>query len=434
MGNFGDDVILRSIVFQLRLRVKDVSITVLSDRPDVVRKEMGLKSVGRTPNLTDSLKRIFEISRADLFILGGGGLLMDWADSDSYVERWLGDMRISQELHVPNMTAGIGVGKVWTETSKKSIREVLSKADKICVRDSDSAATLSALGVKSNVVTTSDLALIVPELDKQRKESSRTRRNDVGNPLVLVCLRHWYVYRNQNVDEIIFNRMKSSISQALSELVSTRNASVKFVPFMTSKKEDDRQVGREVSSLMHDVSSRTLELDHVPSISEFLNLLDQSSFLIGMRLHSIIVATAANVPCIGINYDDKVHRFMNSVGLTDWCLNPEEVTSEKISFLAERALSPEFESAKPGPMEKSVAAALENINVAVQLLQKEASSSSRMHKMRRLPELASIMIKLAAQRIRSQNSHQSSTRVGRHSHKLNESSAKAVPSTQQQAA
>ncbi len=373
-GNLGDEVILQALVSRLRSQISPLSITVLSEEPEVVLESHGLKSIRKTDRVLDTVRRILEISRADIFILGGGGILMDYGDSNRNVSKWLNDMKVAQRLGVPTMTAGIGVGKIWIDESKKLIAEVLPRANKICVRDAQSAIALSALGIQGNVIVAADVALLLPQIERFQR---RTRPR--SGPTILVCLRHWYVTRNETVNEEIFLGMKSSLARLLSHLSSIEKATIRFVPFSINKKkkDDDCVVAQDVVDLMGNSPNVTM-LDHVPSAEEFIELLCDSDLLIGMRLHSLILASAAQVPCIGINYDDKVMNFMSSIGAGDWTLLPEEANYENLQRLADSALKQSHQSSPiRGLIFERKKAAKTNIDIAVQILDERPSKRMR---------------------------------------------------------
>jgi polysaccharide pyruvyl transferase CsaB len=374
MGNLGDEVILQSIVSQLRSRIRNVSITVLSERPYQLRGYSGVKSLRITKRRLNSARRILAIARADIFILGGGGILMDYGRKDTNISRWLEDMEIAQKLRVPSMTWGVGVGRIWTDESKKWIRKVLPRSDGVFVRNRESALALSSFGIEENVSVSYDPALMLPDLNEfEGKHSIRPLRKD--KPVVLVCLRHWYVDGNWTFNEEVFSKTKSSLAELLSYLSHTRGASVVFVPLRAEepKKDDDREVEDEVRSLI-DADCQTVLVDHVPQSREFMQLISDSDLLIGMRLHSLILASAIGVPCIGISYDDKVRNYMSSIGAGDWALSMEAVSFESLRRLADDALNGVY----PGTLIRSLIGARKesaeaDIDRAVTLVERGSS-------------------------------------------------------------
>ncbi len=72
-----------------------------------------------------------------------------------------------------------------------------------------------------------------------------------------------------------------------------------------------------------------------PGVDEFIDIAKQSSLIIGMRLHSLILGAAAGVPVIGLEYMPKVKAFMESINQGDYSLGLEAVTGEKLIGLIE---------------------------------------------------------------------------------------------------
>jgi polysaccharide pyruvyl transferase CsaB len=377
MGNLGDEVILQSIASQLRARLPNVSVTALSENPRRVREEHSVDSIGSARRRLNTALKILTICRANAFILGGGGMLKDYGKGDEGVSKWLEDMEVAQRLGVPNMTWGVGVGRVWTAESKRWIIDVLPKSDGIFVRDRQSADALSALGIVDGVTVTCDAALMLPGLDDfQKRHATRTGAEVGAN--VLVCLRHWHVTGSWTFDEEVFGKAKSSLARLLDYLTSDKCASITFVPFRTEgKTDDDREVEEEVRSLATG-GSRTHIINYVPSGHEFLQLAADSDLVIGMRLHALILASAIGVPCVGISYEDKVRSYMSSIGADNWVLSIEDLSFEDLKRIADDALGGAYPLAHVlGSIQAMQESAKADINRAVELIERHHSLASR---------------------------------------------------------
>jgi polysaccharide pyruvyl transferase WcaK-like protein len=62
---------------------------------------------------------------------------------------------------------------------------------------------------------------------------------------------------------------------------------------------------------------------------ELLSLLTRLSLVVGVRLHSIIFSSMANIPFIALNYDPKVKYFVEDLGLSELLLEIDEDISLK---------------------------------------------------------------------------------------------------------
>jgi polysaccharide pyruvyl transferase WcaK-like protein len=67
-----------------------------------------------------------------------------------------------------------------------------------------------------------------------------------------------------------------------------------------------------------------------PEVNEFIEIVRQSSLVIGMRLHSLILGTSIGVPVIGLEYMPKVKEYMKSIKQSEYSLDLETITSEKL--------------------------------------------------------------------------------------------------------
>ena len=54
-------------------------------------------------------------------------------------------------------------------------------------------------------------------------------------------------------------------------------------------------------------------LDPEENISQLLGILQQLDLMVGMRLHSLILSSAARIPFLGVHLHDKVNSFCKEV-------------------------------------------------------------------------------------------------------------------------
>ena len=60
------------------------------------------------------------------------------------------------------------------------------------------------------------------------------------------------------------------------------------------------------------------------TIDEVVAYTSQFDFILGMRLHSLIMAHAVGVPMIGLSYDPKVASFLNEVN-APYCVDVDDL-------------------------------------------------------------------------------------------------------------
>ena len=73
------------------------------------------------------------------------------------------------------------------------------------------------------------------------------------------------------------------------------------------------------------------------SSQEVLRILGRMERVLGLRLHSLILAATAGVPIVGIDHDPKIRGFMEHAGAEDYLSGVEDSPEELIRQI-EKAL------------------------------------------------------------------------------------------------
>lgn len=318
--NIGDEAVLYSILSALRKEIKDVEVTVLSNNPDKTKALYGVKSVNRW-----KLKEVAKvIKESDLLISGGGSLLQD-VTSGKTVPYYLAIVKIAQFYKKKVVFYSQGIGPVNKGFSRWLIKTVVNKVDGVYVRDAASKKLLEEIGIKQPVGAALDpvLGIEVPEEEK-RAQNSKT----VG-----IYIRPW-------MDEAHDQNLIESMVPGLVYLME-QGYRLCFIPMHY---EQDREIAcrlakavKKVASQNEKVDKETLDknievIDKMLSIKEVMVYTSSFEMVIGMRLHSLIMAAASKVPVLALSYDPKVTEFMKEMELEN-CLNTTELTKQ--NFLEE---------------------------------------------------------------------------------------------------
>jgi polysaccharide pyruvyl transferase CsaB len=335
-GNLGDEIILESMLQELRAACPDANFTVFSDTPQITARRFGVASIERRGSRLQWLRRLRVLSSADLFILGGGGILMDYGATPSNLLKWLEPLDVAQRLGVPTMTYGIGVGDVYTAPGRDSIRKTLKGTSAVCVRDRDSQVRLAELGVQNQCVLTGDPAVSIAE---RLGIGYGQRALPTSSPRISVFLRHWFVNTDVVQDVQAWGYFEDNLARFLDILVEKRAASVVFAPMrIVSRRDDDRVVAKEVVDRMTHKKAATV-LEEGPSIGALMGLVSQSDLVVGMRLHAVIAAATVGAPVIAVSYASKVESFMESIGAAGWALGPGQCSAEALEDLSDKVFA-----------------------------------------------------------------------------------------------
>jgi len=370
-GNLGDELILDCILRGVKSACPKVEFVVLSNDPMETHAKHGVRSLSKGGGRISRLRRMWEMADASLFILGGGQLLKQQGSNTLSFLAWLGPVELAHELGVKTMTYAVGVSGQWSRLSQRAMLRILTNTDVVTVRDNASLVNLRQLAISKGILT-ADPAILLADLHAKARERSLG-----GRPTVSVFLRHWFVENEYTKDEPRWNDFKSSLASSLDSLVARHSISLRFVPMRTSTPDDDSEVAREVTQLMrYKGQVECLDRDITPS--EMLTIVAESDLVVGMRLHSLIVAASLGVPAIAVNYESKVKAFASSVGADDWIVEVDGSGATAIKDLAENVLIglyPEARvSEKVGELKELARA---NAAVAARLLQESDTARSR---------------------------------------------------------
>jgi len=325
-NNTGDEAILKSMVGAFKEKIPQIKITVLSQSPLQTSQSYQVKAINRL-HLIDIMRCLRD---TNLFISGGGGLLQDSTGKGWSILYYLGLILAAKTVKVPVMIYAQGIGPVNKQINKKLVKWILNKVDLITVRDKPSKELLENLGVvKPSIYVNSDPVFLLKKKNINniidRHPFIQQLINSDNRPLIGVSVRE---YKGNGLES------KSIFAQAADYLVENYQAKIIFLPF---KFDEDVYSSEEILSLMKN-KAEVLKIKLEPE--ELLSVLSRLSLLVGVRLHSIIFSSIANIPFVAFNYDPKVKYFVEDLGLSELLLEIGEDISlkniqEKVEYIRE---------------------------------------------------------------------------------------------------
>jgi polysaccharide pyruvyl transferase CsaB len=315
-NNFGDEAILKSMVRAFKEKIPQIKILVLSQNPVHTSQTYQVKAINRL-HLISILNCLRD---TNLFISGGGGLLQDSTGKGWSILYYLGLILGAKIIRVPVMIYAQGIGPVSQQINKKLMRWILNKVDLITVRDNFSKELLENLGVvKPSIYVNSDPSFLLNKKDVNcilnNYPHIQELMNSDNRPIIGVSVRE---YKGNRSD------LKIMFAQLADYLIEKYKVKIVFLPF---KFDDDVQVSEEILSLMKNQAD-ILKIKLEPE--ELISILSKFSLMIGVRLHSIIFSSMANLPFIAFKYDPKVKNFVAELGLSELLLELDNVSLEKI--------------------------------------------------------------------------------------------------------
>ena len=326
-NNTGDEAILTSMVRAFKEKIPQIKIAVLSRNPLQTSQAYQVKAINRL-HLISILNCLRD---TNLFISGGGGLLQDSTGKGWSILYYLGLILVAKILRVPVIVYAQGIGPINKQINKKLMKWILNKVDLITVRDNSSKELLENLGVvKPSIYVNSDPSFLLRRksnidiLDKHPHIEELIYSNN--HSVVGISVRE---YKENRED------LKEIFAKVADYLIENYKAKIIFLPF---KFDEDVCISEEILSLMKNKSqANVLKIRLEPE--ELLSLLSRLSLMVGVRLHSIIFSTMADIPFIALNYDPKVKNFVESLGLSELLLELDDTSlknfKEKVKYIKE---------------------------------------------------------------------------------------------------
>jgi polysaccharide pyruvyl transferase CsaB len=296
--NLGDEAILKSMITQLR-RSLPVEITVFSRTPrDTLQRHGVERAIPVREYTRTEISR--EIERLDLFILGGGGILFD-AEAKIYLR----EVMIAHEKGIPVMTYAVGAGPLEELSVQEAVREALSKAAIVSVRERGAQRTLENAGVEREIIVTADPALLLepeplPEDALKREHIAGKRR------LVAMSVRE----PGPAAPDIRKDFYHALLANAADFMVDRYDADIVFIP-MERRMRDMQHSHAVVSQMLRPQRAWILKADYTSG--QLLSLMKHFDFAVGMRLHFLIFAAIQGIPFIALPYSSKVLGFLEEL-------------------------------------------------------------------------------------------------------------------------
>ena len=310
-NNIGDESILRTVIDNLREKLDDVDITVLSQNPAQTAEKYGVKAAQRM-SIPEIVKAV---AHCDLLLSGGGSLLQD-ATSAHSILYYLFILRLAQLMGKKTFIYSQGIGPITSKRNRKLTRSVLRRASSIVVRDSKSRDLLLEIGIPDKLIhVTADPVIRVKKADTslgmQILQHESCPRKD-GKLTV-----GWAI-KSRRPDPTFYGEIVKCIRWLKEEY----DADSVLIPFFHS---EDLSV---CETIAQELDGQVGCLRQKYLSEETLSIIGCMDVLVGVRLHSLIYSAVMGVPMIGISYDPKVDSFLASIDRAAMC-DVHEFTLDK---------------------------------------------------------------------------------------------------------
>lgn len=312
--NAGDDAVCQAIIQALQEECPDTTLCVLSNDPLLSQRTYGVMAVNRWQPF-----RVFRALLGAKVLVSGGGSLIQDVTSKRGCWYYLGIILMAALMRKKVIIYSQGLGPLNQSLNRHLTGFAFNRAKAIYVRDAESAQLCQEIGVKKVVEVVPD-----PVLGLHFEDSGKGLRvlERCGwrkeKPLALVALREW-----PEVDCV------ADFALALDEIASQGYE----IGLLSMHKGVDTAISKAVAGHMHE---RAFVIDEDMDTESLFGVFAQSSLVLGMRLHSLIIAAALRKRLMAISYDPKVEAFMKMIE-NPCCLALSDVNAENLKRLTNQA-------------------------------------------------------------------------------------------------
>ena len=322
-GNLGDRAIVLSTCRALRRALPDVQISLMSNDPAAAEYFDALAIPRGIAGFTALLSAA---RRADLVLVGGGGLFQD---DDSLIKMPYWALRIAMIRLLCRRIVGysIGAGPLRSRLSKWSARLALLCMARVSVRDEIAREYLQPLS-RMPVELVPDPALILQPtwVTPPAPDSQPTQ------PVIGVAVRQWFHHVRSFVPHkyAVKYHLRAIpgaqqqrelcvlLAEALDRAAAELGARVVFLPTYNVSHEADDSVCRDVMALMKTADTR---VEMITDPDAYLTRARELSVMVGGRMHPTILAAEAHVPIVGLAYNEKFQGFFKLLKLDKLAMN-----------------------------------------------------------------------------------------------------------------
>lgn len=310
--NLWDELILREEINFVREHYgKHVDITAFAyDLDDILTRDPEVKFVSYFPNRIGEyffkniqflIQNIWLIARADVLIIGGGGIIFDNEPGVSFLMlflQWSFRIKLARLCGTTILFWGIGL-EISRVANKMKLRKLFVPGDFILVRDTQSKWLLDALEIPS--IQVQDIVFLY---DPPMESKSLSDIKPIG-----ISIRGGFI-DNELAIPLMYDYLVKQWYKPI------------FLVFSTAGEESQN----DVLFIRRVMSWRKFNI--TKNITQTLDVIPFLHAMIGMRLHAGILACVHHIPYLPISYGSKTDQLIRNLDLENLVIQSTELNMD----------------------------------------------------------------------------------------------------------
>lgn len=346
--NIGDQAMLMSLIFLLRKSNPEAKITIHSADPALYKKNSNrvrhtlyswavfadTRFFVRLIRMSEILLAYTNVSifdrqlralindylRADLIVFVGGGYLRSKKGITQCLNllMQLVMFMFAKQTAAKTIVAPISFGPFGYDWQEKLVAWALRNQSSVFSRESISYARMKKNRI-SNLHLSHDHAFLIKPLQKKSSKNTSPR------PVIGFTIRNW-------LDGIRDERIGQAYIQALSRFSKKTGALVRPIIQVNAPNygEDDSVATNFVYRQLKRFGVPTLPVKKIGDVRDGQREYGSLDILLGMRMHSNILAAVEGVPFVAVSYEHKTEGIARQINMENYCISAKTVDQDNL--------------------------------------------------------------------------------------------------------
>ncbi|MEI6972439.1 MAG: polysaccharide pyruvyl transferase family protein [bacterium] len=344
IGNFsgrnaGDAAILGCLLEDVSRLYPDVEYDIPTINPGFVRRHYSEHRIRPVPMLPWNLSaKIFglpvfrSVLRSDL-VLVTDAILFDlhlFNPLFNYLSTMALVLPMARSRGIPVVLYNVSLGPITSRAGRVCMNRVLRSSSRIVVRDRESTEMLQRLGLEHGPIDLgADCALCTRPSDAARIDeiSKAAGISWAGRGTVSFNVNSYLdVFVRQGGKRFARRHFAELMAATVDRTINELNVNALFV--MTQPM--DTGINDEVLALVRRRDAVRLVTNRECTYRDIAGLFSRVSLHVGMRTHSLILASSVGTPIIGIIATPKNRGFMRSIGQDARMVEFQDLTADRL--------------------------------------------------------------------------------------------------------
>lgn len=309
MSNLGDDLILARFVEWAEMSGCDLLVCISSSRQ--VTEELSALYPGcKITEIEDRFwSRVVGVWRSEAVVVGGGGLFPSGSGRELLSTTAL--VVVARLLARPVSLVGIGLNPAKDRLAIVCWKIITRLSKFVATRDKRSTdALLSAIG-KPETSKVIECADVVASLNLTKFCGANDELLQQLGPVVVFALANPWSESEKEASPERYEELLNTLAKAV-ETVRSKGVAVVLVPFFLP---GDLTFARNLAAICEEGA---VFVEESPNLADRVAWFSQSTFVVTMRFHGLVLAACTEKPACVVAYDHKLESLAEDLNLTDF--------------------------------------------------------------------------------------------------------------------